>query len=50
MNKKIEHWLKADHIAFLLILPAIFINMWLAIFLWSVAFIYDLYEQEIKNE
>ena len=46
MNKKIEHWLKTDHISFLLILPAIFINRWLAIFLWTVALIYDILEQE----
>ncbi len=50
INKHVIHWMKADHLAFLLILPAIFIDKWLAIFLWSITLIYDLYEQYIKQE
>lgn len=47
-HTKLKHWLKIDHIAFLLIVPAIFINTNLALFFWAIAFIYDIYEQWSK--
>ncbi len=51
MNDKLKHWLKIDHITFLLIAPAIlFDNKTTALFFWSMALLYDIYEQVKKTK
>jgi len=59
MMKTLKHWLKVDHITFLLMLPfIILINgiFWLsisklmAIILWMIAFAYDYCEHEMDNK
>jgi len=41
----LKHWTQPDHITFLLIAPAILLDFKsIAMILWIVAFVYDLYE------
>jgi len=50
MKDKLKHWLKIDHITFLLILPSLFISKYLAMLFWLIAFLYDIYEGYTKEE
>lgn len=51
MNESLKHGLKIDHITFLLIAPAIiFGHNYIALILWLLALIYDLYELRHKKE
>uniref|UniRef100_A0A6M3XFW0 Uncharacterized protein n=1 Tax=viral metagenome TaxID=1070528 RepID=A0A6M3XFW0_9ZZZZ len=51
MNENIKHWLKIDHITFLLIAPAIiFGHKYIALILWLLALIYDLYELKFRHK
>lgn len=41
----LKHWMKPDHITFLLIAPAILFDLkYAALGLWIIAFVYDLWE------
>ena len=45
IKENLKHWTKVDHITFLLILPAIMLEYkYVAIALWIIALIYDLWE------
>lgn len=43
----LKHFLTPDHLFFLLILPSVFINMWLAAMFWCLAFFWDIGEEKI---
>ena len=47
----LKHWLKIDHISFLLIAPAILLDLKsVALFFWIVALVYDFYETVSSKE
>lgn len=47
----LKHWMKPDHITFLLIAPAILLGMeYAALGLWIIAFLYDLWEGYVGLE
>lgn len=47
----VKHWLKIDHISFLLIAPSILLNYQsVALVLWSIALVYDFYETVAEKE
>ncbi len=45
----IKHWIKFDHITFLLIAPTIFISKWIALSLRFLALGHDIYNQKKKE-
>ena len=50
-KQNIKHWMKVDHITFLLIAPAIILDYsTTALVLWTTAFLYDIYEGYTKKE
>jgi len=50
-KNNLKHWLKFDHATFLLIAPAIIFDYkYIALTLWCMALIYDIYEQKKKEQ
>ena len=51
INQTLKHWMKIDHITFLLIAPTLILGYpTIALILWIIAFGYDIYEGYVGKE